>query len=100
MTWMPSGTKDKGFSTKPSLGLPHTSCSELDNPLEIVPEFIADIGESKGEKVDYAVFNGPNIAMLVECKTYGATLDAKKANQLLRYFNTREAKVGVPNDQR
>ena len=84
-------------ATKHSLVLPFLAALGYDvfNPLEIVPEFIADIGESKGEKVDYAVFNGPNIAMLVECKTYGATLDVKKANQLLRYFNTREAKVGV-----
>lgn len=84
-------------ATKHALVLPFLSALGYDvfNPLEVVPEFIADVGEAKGEKVDYAVFNGSNIAMIVECKTYGATLDVKKANQLFRYFNTRDAKVGV-----
>ncbi len=26
------------------------------NPLEVVPEFVADIGLKKGEKIDYAIF--------------------------------------------
>ena len=84
-------------ATKHALVLPFLSALGYDvfNPSEVVPEFIADVGEAKGEKVDYAVFSGKDIAMLVECKTYGANLDVKKANQLLRYFNTRDAKVGV-----
>jgi hypothetical protein len=28
------------------------------NPKEVVPEFVADVGIKKGEKVDYAVFRG------------------------------------------
>ncbi len=84
-------------ATKHALVLPFLSALGYDvfNPMEVVPEFIADVGEAKGEKVDYAVFSGKNIAMLVECKTHGSTLDVKKATQLLRYFNTRDAKVGV-----
>ena len=84
-------------ATKHALVLPFLSALGYDvfNPLEVMPEFVTDVGDAKGEKVDYAVFNGKNIAMLFECKTHGATLDVKKANQLLRYFNTCEAKVGV-----
>lgn len=84
-------------ATKHALVLPLLSALGYDvfNPIEVVPEFVADVGDAKGEKVDYAVFDGNNIAMLVECKTYGAILDVKKATQLLRYFNTRDAKVGV-----
>lgn len=26
------------------------------NPLEVVPEYISDIGIKKGEKIDYAIF--------------------------------------------
>jgi predicted type IV restriction endonuclease len=26
------------------------------NPLEVVPEYVADIGIKKGEKIDYAIF--------------------------------------------
>ena len=38
------------------------------NPLEVVPEFVSDIGTKKGEKIDYAIFKDGNPTILVECK--------------------------------
>ncbi len=64
------------------------------NPLEVVPEFIADIGIKKGEKVDYAVMQDGQPAILVECKHWSADLDPHNS-QLFRYFHTTKAKFGL-----
>jgi len=65
------------------------------NPLEVVPEFTADVGLKEGERVDYAiVFNG-NPAMLIECKCCNSELNAANESQLLRYFHTTKAKFGI-----
>jgi hypothetical protein len=37
------------------------------NPAEVVPEFTADVGTKKGEKVDYAVMRGGKPIILFEC---------------------------------
>ena len=36
------------------------------NPVEVVPEFISDIGIKKGEKIDYAIFKDGNPTILIE----------------------------------
>ena len=65
------------------------------NPLEVVPEFTADVGLKEGEKVDYAiVFNGTP-AMLIECKCCSNDLNVANESQLLRYFHTTKAKFGI-----
>jgi hypothetical protein len=64
------------------------------NPLEVVPEFIADIGIKKGEKVDYAIMKDGQPAILVECKHWGESLDPHNS-QLFRYFHTTKAKFGL-----
>lgn len=64
------------------------------NPLEVVPEFIADIGIKKGEKVDYAVMKDGEPTILVECKHWSADLDPHNS-QLFRYFHTTRAKFGL-----
>jgi len=64
------------------------------NPLEVVPEFIADIGIKKGEKVDYAIMKDGQPAILVECKHWGENLDPHNS-QLFRYFHTTKAKFGL-----
>ncbi|WP_317043674.1 hypothetical protein [Cellulophaga tyrosinoxydans] len=45
-------------SIKPAFVLPFINILGYDsfNPTEVVPEFTADIGLKKGEKVDYAIF--------------------------------------------
>lgn len=64
------------------------------NPAEVVPEFTADIGTKRGEKVDYAIMLGGKPAILVECKKFGDSLNSDRASQLMRYFNVTEAMVG------
>ena len=39
------------------------------NPIEVVPEYVADIGLKKGEKVDYAILKEGQTILLIECKT-------------------------------
>lgn len=65
------------------------------NPGEVIPEFTADVGVKKGEKVDYALSINGKIAMLVECKPSSVDLDLKHASQLFRYFSTTDARVAV-----
>jgi len=64
------------------------------NPLEVVPEFIADIGIKKGEKVDYAIMKDGEPTILVECKHWGESLDVHNS-QLFRYFHTTKARFGL-----
>lgn len=64
------------------------------NPLEIVPEYVTDVGTKKGEKIDYAVFKDGVPAILVECKHHGQNLDLHDG-QLLRYFHVSPAKFGI-----
>lgn len=64
------------------------------NPLEFVPEFTADVGIKKGEKVDYAILNDGDPTILVEAKWCGEALD-KHGSQLFRYFGTTKAKFGI-----
>lgn len=56
------------------------------DPREVVPEFVADIGIKKGEKIDYAVFLDKVPIMFFECKWSGADLNQVHASQLYRYF--------------
>ena len=64
------------------------------NPLEVVPEYITDIGTKKGEKIDYAIFKDGNPTILVECKHWGQNLNLHDG-QLLRYFHVSKAKFGL-----
>lgn len=36
------------------------------NPTEVIPEFTADVGTKKGEKVDYAIKKDDKIIILIE----------------------------------
>ncbi|HUX08278.1 MAG TPA: type I restriction endonuclease [Acidobacteriota bacterium] len=65
------------------------------NPKEVVPEFTADYGVKKGEKVDYAILKDDKPIILFECKRYGTNLDEVHASQLYRYFSVMEVRVGI-----
>lgn len=67
---------------------------DIFNPMEVVPEFIADIGIKKGEKVDYAILKDDHPIILIECKHWSADLDPHNS-QLFRYFHTTTAKFGI-----
>ena len=57
------------------------------DPQEVRPEYTADVGTKKGEKVDYAIFRKDSPAILFECKALGVALDSSHRNQLFRYFS-------------
>ncbi|MFZ2996753.1 type I restriction endonuclease [Sphingobium sp.] len=65
------------------------------NPSEVVPEFTADVGTKKGEKVDYAICNGGKVTILIECKPSTAELNINHAAQLFRYFSVTDARLAV-----
>ena len=64
------------------------------NPLEVVPEFTADVGVKKGEKVDYAIMRDSLPSIIIECKHWAQKLDLHD-NQLMRYFNVSKAKFAI-----
>ena len=64
------------------------------NPIEVVPEFISDIGLKKGEKIDYAIFKDGSPTILIECKHWAQNLNIHDG-QLLRYFHVSKAKFGL-----
>ncbi|MBM7578205.1 type I restriction endonuclease [Jeotgalibacillus terrae] len=83
-------------STKTSLILPFFQALGYDifDPSEFTPEFIADVGIKKGEKVDYAIMNDGHPVILIEAKSVSEKL-SKHDSQLFRYFGTTAAKFAI-----
>lgn len=65
------------------------------NPSEVIPEFTADVGTKKGEKVDYAICKDGKVEILIECKSSSADLNINHAAQLFRYFSVTDARLAV-----
>ncbi|MDI2034721.1 type I restriction endonuclease [Paenarthrobacter nitroguajacolicus] len=65
------------------------------NPLEVVPEFTADVGVKKGEKVDYAIVKDGEIQILIECKKSIEPVKIEHASQLFRYFAVTNARIAI-----
>lgn len=65
------------------------------NPNEVIPEFTADVGTKKGEKIDYAIVKDGELQMLIEAKTIGSPLSLNHASQLFRYFATTNARIAI-----
>ncbi len=65
------------------------------DPNEVNPEFIADVGTKKGEKVDYAIIKDGKPCILIECKSINSDLSKEQASQLFRYFSVTPAKIGI-----
>ncbi len=84
-------------ATKTSLVLPFFQLLGYDvfSPLEFVPEFIADTGTKKGEKVDYAILRDGDPIMIIEVKPCDTDLNIKHINQLYRYFAVTKARFGI-----
>jgi hypothetical protein len=92
-------TKDKILTeeaTKTSYILPFLNILGYDvfDPTIVVPEFTADIGRKKNEKVDYAIMVNDKPLILIEAKSHTETLDRHKT-QLERYFTVTESKFAV-----
>ena len=65
------------------------------DPREVVPEFTADVGTKKGEKVDYAIVVDKAVVMLIECKAATIELKDIHKSQLYRYFSVTKAKIAI-----
>lgn len=83
-------------ATKNALIMPFIQMLGYDvfNPLEVNPEYVADIGIKKGEKVDYAIMKDGQPIILIECKHHLQNLDVHNS-QLFRYFHTSKARFGI-----
>lgn len=68
---------------------------DIFNPLEVVPEFTADVGVKRGEKVDYAIMRDGEVQLLIECKSSTGPLRIEHASQLFRYFSVTNARIAV-----
>lgn len=83
--------------TKQALIIPFLQVLGFDvfNPLEVRPEYIADFGKKKGEKVDYALFKNNIPIAFLEAKSVDEDLSNHNA-QLSRYFNAvPEVKIAM-----
>jgi hypothetical protein len=65
------------------------------DPNEVIPEFTADVGTKKGEKIDYAIVKDGELQMLIEAKAIGSPLSLNHASQLFRYFATTNARIAI-----
>ena len=74
-------------ATKNALVLPFIQSLGYDvfDTGEVVPEFTADVGMKKGEKVDYAILVDGKPKILFESKKNGTNLDKVTAGQLQRW---------------
>jgi hypothetical protein len=65
------------------------------SPSEVIPEFIADVGIKKGEKIDYALVCNGDVQILIEVKKVSEPLNVHYASQLFRYFAVTKARVAI-----
>ena len=87
-------------ATKTSFILPFIQMLGYDifDPSEVVPEFTADHGTKRGEKVDYALLLENKPVILIEAKRYGSNLDEEEMSQLFRYFSVTDTRFGILTD--
>jgi hypothetical protein len=83
-------------STKPAFVLPFINALGYDtfNPLEVVPEYVADLGIKKGEKVDYAIMQEGEPILIIECKHWKEKLSVH-GSQLFRYFHVSKTRFAL-----
>lgn len=84
-------------STKHAFVLPFIQLLGYDvfNPLEVCPEFTADVGIKKGEKVDYAIFQNGEPILIIECKHWNSDLNVHNSSQLFRYFHVTKTRFAL-----
>ncbi|WP_299221857.1 type I restriction endonuclease [uncultured Aquimarina sp.] len=83
-------------STKHAFVLPFINLLGYDSfdPTEVVPEFTADLGLKKGEKVDYAIFQNEKPVLIIECKNWKEDLNIHNS-QLARYFHVTHTRFAL-----
>lgn len=84
-------------ATKNAIVMPFLRVLGFDvfDPNQIIPEYVADIGLKKAEKIDYACKIGDRIEYLVEAKSVSTNLRDAQYSQLFRYFHTCDANIGI-----
>lgn len=84
-------------ATKNALIMPFIAALGYDvfNPKEVVPEFVADHGTKKGEKVDYAIMQNNEVIILIECKQAKSNLSDANTSQLYRYFTVTKSRIAI-----
>lgn len=84
-------------ATKTALVLPFLAALGYDvfNPGEVQPEYTADVGVKKGEKVDYAIFLNDQVEIIVEAKPVSCDLAKAQYSQLYRYFGVTDARIAL-----
>ena len=88
---------DTEEATKNAFIMPFISALGYDvfNPIEVIPEYTADTGTKKGEKVDYAIKKDGEVIMLFECKKSDCDLHVEHKSQLYRYFSVTESRFAI-----
>lgn len=83
-------------ATKTAIIMPFFALLGYDvfNPQEFVPEYVADVGIKRGEKVDYAILQDGDPVIIIEAKALNRNLE-KHDSQLFRYFSTTPAKFAI-----
>ena len=83
-------------ATKNAFVMPfiHILGYDIFNPTEVIPEFTADLGLKKGEKVDYAIFQNGVPILIVECKNWKQDLNVHNS-QLFRYFHVTKTRFAL-----
>lgn len=83
-------------STKHAFLMPFINLLGYDtyNPTEVFPEFTADLGLKKGEKVDYAIFLENEPILIIECKNWKEKLTVH-GSQLFRYFHVTKTRFAL-----
>ncbi len=83
-------------ATKTAFVLPFINALGYDifNPTEVIPEYTADLGLKKGEKVDYAIIKDKQPILIIECKHWREDLTTHNS-QLFRYFHVSKSKFAL-----
>ncbi|WP_299474340.1 type I restriction enzyme HsdR N-terminal domain-containing protein [Cypionkella sp.] len=84
-------------ATKTAVLLPMIQALGFDvfNLEEVTPEYIADVGIKKGEKIDFAIKIDKKIAILIEAKPISVSLGTAQYSQLYRYFGVASARLAI-----
>lgn len=83
-------------ATKTAIIMPFFALLGYDvfDPQEFAPEYVADVGIKRGEKVDYAILQDGKPVIIIEAKAISRSLE-RQDSQLFRYFSTTPAKFAI-----
>jgi hypothetical protein len=88
---------DTEEATKNALVMPFINALGYNvfDPTEVIPEYTADVGTKRGEKVDYAIMQNGKPIILIECKHVDQNLRKAHSSQLFRYFTVTDVRFAI-----